>query len=66
MLAHEQDVGGVAGGQGERAQVFGLQVVQVGLAGAARHHRGKRDSHIDPPTSSNAIMQKAQPLLRRE
>jgi len=24
-------------------------------------HRGKHDSHIDPPTSSNAIMQWAQP-----
>jgi hypothetical protein len=29
-------------------------------------HRGNRDSHIDPATSSNAIMQRAQPLLRRE
>ena len=34
--------------------------------GFARLHRGKRDSHIDPPTSSNAIMQRAQLLLRRE
>ncbi len=25
----------------------------------AMPHRGKRDSHIDPPTSSNAIMQRA-------
>jgi len=29
--------------------------------GFAMLHRGKRDSHIDPPTSSNAIMQRAQP-----
>ncbi len=28
--------------------------------GFARPHRGKRDSHIDPPTSSDAIMQRAQ------
>ena len=28
--------------------------------------RGERDSHIDPPMSSNAVMQRAQPLLRRE
>ncbi len=34
--------------------------------GFARLHRAKRDSHIDPPTSSNAIMQRARPLLRRE
>ena len=34
--------------------------------GFARLHRGKRDLHIDPPTSSNAIMQRAEPLLRRE
>ncbi len=34
--------------------------------GFARLHRGQRDSHIDPPAYSNAIMQKAQPLLRRE
>ncbi len=34
--------------------------------GFAMLHRGKRDSHIDPPTSSNAIMQRAQSLLRRE
>ena len=26
-------------------------------------HRGKRDSHIGPPTSSNAIMQRAKPRL---
>ena len=29
--------------------------------GFASLHRGNRDSHIDPPTSSNAIMQRAQP-----
>ncbi len=40
MLAHQQDVGGVAGGQREGAQVFGLEVVQIRLAGAAGHHRG--------------------------
>src|SRR5277367_2710553 len=34
--------------------------------GFARLHRSKRDSHIDPPTCSNAIMLRAQPLLRRE
>ena len=38
MLAHEQDVGGVAGRKRECAQVLGLQVVQIRLAGAARHH----------------------------
>ena len=36
MLTHQQDVGGVAGGEREGAQVLGLEVVQVGLAGAAR------------------------------
>ena len=40
MLADEQDTAGVAGGQGERAQVFGPQVVQIRLAAAARRHRG--------------------------
>ncbi len=34
--------------------------------GFAMPHRGKRASHIDPPTSSDAIMQRAQPHLRRE
>src|SRR5271170_1851873 len=29
--------------------------------GFARLHRSKRDSHIDPPTCSNALMQRAQP-----
>ena len=32
----------------------------------ARPQSGKRDFNIDPPTSSNAIMQRAKPLLRRE
>ena len=31
MLAHQQDVGGVAGGQHQRAQFLGLEVVQLGL-----------------------------------
>ncbi len=34
--------------------------------GCAKPKRGKRDSHLNPPASSNAIMQRAQPLLRRE
>ncbi len=34
--------------------------------GFAMPHRGKRVFNIDPPASSNAIMQRAQPLLRRE
>ncbi len=37
---------------------FGCHLGNVG--------RSKRDSHIDPQTSSNAIMQRAQPLLQRE
>ena len=32
--------------------------------GFAMLHRGKRDSHIDPPASSNAIMQRAHTKLR--
>ena len=47
MLAHQQDVGGVAGGQRQGAQVLGLEVVQVGLAGAARHHRGLAAARLD-------------------
>ena len=38
MLAHQQDVGRLGGGKRERAQVLGFEVVQVGLAGTARHH----------------------------
>jgi hypothetical protein len=34
--------------------------------GFAMPHRGKRVFNIDPPVSSNAIMQRAQPLPRRE
>ena len=47
MLADQQDVGGVAGGEREGAQVLGLEVVQVGLAGAARHHRGLAAARLD-------------------
>ena len=32
----------------------------------AMSYAGKRASHIDPPASSNAIMQRAEPRLRRE
>ena len=32
----------------------------------ARPHRGKRVFTIDPPTSANAIMLRAQPLPRRQ
>ncbi len=38
----------------------------VSISRSSFYYEGKRDSHIDPPTSSNAIMQRAQPLPRRE
>ncbi len=47
MLADQQDIRRLGGGEGERAQVFGLEVVQVGLAGAARHHRGLAATRLD-------------------
>ncbi len=47
MLADQQDIGGVAGGKREGAQVLGLQVVQLRLAGAARHHRGLAAARLD-------------------
>ncbi len=37
----------------------------AGLGGRKQHHTPS-GAHIDPSTSSNAIMQRAQPLLRRE
>ncbi len=42
---------------------IGSQVIDPGFA---MLHRGKRDSHIDPPTFSNAIMRRPASLPRRE
>lgn len=37
-----------------------MKITPVGL------ERAKRDLHIDPPPSRNAIMRRAQPVPRRE
>ncbi len=47
MLAHQRDVRRLGGGEGERAQVLGLEVVQLRLAGAARHHRGLAAARLE-------------------
>ncbi len=67
MLAHPQDAGGVAGGQRECAQVLGLEVVPIRLAGATRHHRGLAAARLqdaDPGATPYPLIVLSESFLR--
>ncbi len=67
VVAHSEDIDseGVPGEPGLVTRSDGTVLHEID-AGFAMANPAKRASHIDPPTSSNAIMRRAQPLPRRE